>query len=113
MQLTKILMKEYTTLKIGGPADEVYIPISVEEVCRIQKSLKNEKITVIGKGSNLLVSSKGIRDKVIMTGSLKNHEFLDETLLCAIFKEVEDFYLIHQSLLEQFYLLMRALYSYV
>lgn len=72
-------LREHTTLKIGGNADIVYIPQILNEVYEITDSLKDEKITVIGKGSNLLVSSQGVREKVVLSANLVNYEFLDET----------------------------------
>ena len=75
-RLENYSLKEHTTLKIGGNAEEVYIPTKAEEVCEIKG-----KITIVGKGSNLLLSSQGVKGRVILTGSLVNHEFLDETRL--------------------------------
>ncbi len=74
-------LKDHSTLKIGGCADEVYIPAKLEDIYEIKNSVINEQITVIGRGSNLLVSSQGVRDKVIFTENLKNYEFLDETTI--------------------------------
>lgn len=56
-------MKKHTSFKIGGIAD---IYIKVEELEDIQEILKytkqhNIKLTIIGNGSNILVSDKGIR----------------------------------------------------
>lgn len=56
------LMKKHTTFKIGGPA-ECFVKVDrVEELKEILK-LTNENnipLTIIGNGSNLLVSDKGI-----------------------------------------------------
>lgn len=62
-------MKNHTSFKIGGPA-EFYIKIkSIEELQKILKFAKKEniKITIIGNGSNVLVSDKGIKGIVIRT----------------------------------------------
>lgn len=81
-KLENYSLKEHTTLKIGGAACEVYIPNRVEDIYEIKESvINNEEIYVIGKGSNLLISSKGIREKIILTENLKNHVFLNETTL--------------------------------
>ncbi len=74
-------LKEHTTLKIGGNALEVYIPDRVENVYELVNNLGNDKITIIGQGSNILVSSKGVREKVLLTKNLKNYEFIDKTTL--------------------------------
>lgn len=61
-------MKKYTTFKIGGTA-EVLIKIKDEEQLKeILKftNKKNIKATIIGNGSNILVSDKGIKGIVIL-----------------------------------------------
>lgn len=61
------LMKNHTSFKIGGPADEFCEVHSVEEILKLIKYAKEKNIpyTVIGNGSNLLVGDKGIRGLVI------------------------------------------------
>ncbi len=73
-------MKNHTSFKIGGPA-EFYIKIStIEELQKILEFAKKEniKITIIGNGSNVLVSDKGIQGIVIRTNlkkvEIKNKE---------------------------------------
>lgn len=60
-------MKEHTSFKIGGPADFFVKVNSVEELKEILQFCKIYKIplTIIGNGSNLLVSDKGIKGIVI------------------------------------------------
>ena len=74
-------LKEHTTLKIGGNAKIAYLPHSVEEIFEIKNNACGEKLTVIGEGSNLLVSSQGTEEKVIITKNIKNYEFLDEVTI--------------------------------
>lgn len=64
------LMKNHTSFKIGGPCDEFCAVTSMEEVAELIEYAKNKGIpyTVIGNGSNLLVSDKGIRGLVIKVG---------------------------------------------
>lgn len=60
-------MKNHTSFKIGGPA-EFFIKISsIEELKNILKFCKTNEIplTIIGNGSNLLVTDKGIKGIVI------------------------------------------------
>lgn len=62
-------MKNHTSFKIGGPA-EFYIKItSIEELQKILEFVKKEKIkiTILGNGSNVLVSDSGIQGIVIRT----------------------------------------------
>ena len=64
-------MKKHTTFKIGGPAD-MYVSIgSIDELSEIIKLAKETQTpyTVIGNGSNILVSDNGIRGLVIEIGS--------------------------------------------
>ncbi len=71
-------LKEHTTLKIGGISKIVYFPKSVEEIYAIKNNSCAEKLTVIGEGSNLLVSSQGVEEKVLITKNMKKHEFIGE-----------------------------------
>lgn len=61
----------YTTWKIGGPADCLVIPQTKEQVAAAIQFLYERGVpwTVIGRGSNLLVSDKGIRGVVIKLGN--------------------------------------------
>lgn len=60
-------MSKYTTFKTGGPADIVTCPRTKEEVKIILSvaAAKGVPYTVMGGGSNLLVSDAGIRGIVI------------------------------------------------
>lgn len=60
-------MKKHTTFKIGGPADFFIKINTIEELKKIIKFAKKQNIpiTVVGNGSNLLVTDKGIRGLVI------------------------------------------------
>ncbi len=60
-------MSRQTTFEIGGPADCLIFPHSIQEVQKIV-SLVNEyklRLTVLGNGSNLLVRDGGIRGVVV------------------------------------------------
>ena len=60
-------MREYTTLRLGGPADYLAFPRSREEILSLIDEAKGAglPVTVIGHGSNLLVLDGGIRGLVI------------------------------------------------
>ncbi len=64
-------MKKHTTFKIGGPADYLIFPSSMEEVTSIFDLLKKHTIpfTILGNGSNVLVLDKGIRGAVVKFNS--------------------------------------------
>lgn len=61
------LMEKHTSFKIGGPADIFVSPNTVEQIIHVVKLCKENNVPfyVIGNGSNLLVSDKGIRGVVI------------------------------------------------
>ncbi|OHW62057.1 UDP-N-acetylenolpyruvoylglucosamine reductase [Andreesenia angusta] len=65
-------MKRHTTFKIGGPADLLVEPSSIEEVEDVLNICRSEDIpvTVIGNGSNLLVRDGGIRGVVVKIAEL-------------------------------------------
>jgi len=60
-------MRQYTTLKLGGPADWLAFPRSAEEIAALfeEAGQAGLPVTVIGHGSNLLVLDGGIRGLVI------------------------------------------------
>ena len=60
-------MSQYTTLKLGGPADWLAFPRSAEEIAAMfdEAGANGIPVTVIGHGSNLLVLDGGIRGLVI------------------------------------------------
>ncbi len=63
-------MKNQTTFRIGGPADILILPNSIEDLRQALGILKGMDIPlmIMGAGSNLLVSDKGIRGVVIKIG---------------------------------------------
>ncbi len=63
-------MSEYTTLRLGGPADYLAFPSSAEEISELftEAADAGVPVTVIGHGSNLLVLDGGIRGLVIRIG---------------------------------------------
>ncbi len=78
-------LARYTTLRIGGNADRLYQPESVEELATLIKKLSSEGAPwyVIGGGSNLLISSEGVRGNVIRTTGLTGIKILAPGLLYA------------------------------
>lgn len=68
--LTDEPMARHTTFKIGGPADILVTPQSVEQITRTVQLCKESNIPwrVIGLGSNILVSDAGLRGVTIKIG---------------------------------------------
>ena len=60
-------MSKHTSFKIGGNADIFIIIISINDLTTVIEILNifNVPFFIIGNGSNLLVSDKGIRGAVI------------------------------------------------
>jgi UDP-N-acetylmuramate dehydrogenase len=64
-------LARFTTLKVGGTAQRLCVPESAKELVQLLGDLSksNEPWNVIGGGSNLLISSKGVEGTVIrLTG---------------------------------------------
>ncbi|OCA85533.1 UDP-N-acetylenolpyruvoylglucosamine reductase [Bacillus sp. FJAT-27225] len=61
----------HTTIKIGGPADLFVEPSSIENLLKTMEIVRkcNVPWRAIGRGSNLLVSDKGIEGVVIKLGA--------------------------------------------
>ena len=71
LQADQLLLEEpmsrQTTFEIGGPADCLIFPQTIEEVCRVVALVRDYDLllTVLGNGSNLLVRDGGIRGVVL------------------------------------------------
>lgn len=64
----KVPMSFYTTLGVGGPAEALYQPGDIQQLGEVIAYLGSETIpyVVVGRGSNLLVTDKGISGVVII-----------------------------------------------
>jgi len=72
-------MRRYTSWRVGGPADRLYHPANLEDLCAFLKTLPPEEpIHFIGLGSNLLVRDGGIRGTVIHMHAALNELHLEE-----------------------------------
>lgn len=65
-----VLMKNYTTFKIGGPAKYFFVAKTEEDLINALKIAKKLKLPVfiLGGGSNILISEKGFNGLVIKIG---------------------------------------------
>lgn len=79
-------MSKHTTLQIGGEADYMVLPSSIEEVKQAVLLCKKYNIPffVMGNGSNLLVSDLGYRGLIIkLSGDFSNIEISEEGIVRA------------------------------
>lgn len=78
-------LAQHTTIKIGGPADLFIEPSSVENLKKVMEVIKKNGVQwrAIGRGSNLLVSDKGIEGAVIKLGSGIDSLSIDGTKIVA------------------------------
>lgn len=78
-------MSLHTSFKIGGAADLILYPETKEQLCRILSLAKEENMptTIIGKGSNLLVSDKGIEGVVVSTLAMQKITLVGENEIIA------------------------------
>ncbi len=67
-------MENYTSFKIGGTADLVALPENKFELKDLLKRAWELEIpvTLLGRGTNLLISDRGIRGLVVITKQLKS-----------------------------------------
>ena len=65
-------LRDYTSFKIGGPADVLVEPADVDDVCRLLRQATARKVPwfVLG-GTNLLVRDGGIRGIVVSLAKLR------------------------------------------
>ena len=61
-------MRENTTFKIGGPADVLVTPHTDEALVKVLNicSIAESPVLVVGNGSDLLVSDRGVRGAVVL-----------------------------------------------
>jgi UDP-N-acetylmuramate dehydrogenase len=80
--ITKEPMDKHTTFKIGGPAEIFAQPETIGSLVEIVRICKenNIKLTVLGGGSNVLVSDASIEGVVLHTGLLRNIEVHGNTI---------------------------------
>jgi UDP-N-acetylmuramate dehydrogenase len=65
-------LKEWTSFRIGGPADILVVPHGVDDLCRLLRQARASKtpLFVIG-GTNVLIRDGGIRGIVVSLSKLK------------------------------------------
>lgn len=82
--VTNASMKQHTSFKIGGPADLLITPDSLDEIQHTYAVLRGRgvPITLMGNGSNILVSDQGIRGAVVkISDTFKGIERQDNVIV--------------------------------
>ncbi len=83
---SQVSLAAYTSYRVGGPAQFCVVPREIEA---LQASVKYAKthglpVTVMGAGSNLLVSDSGLSGLVIVTRHLRHSQFDSQTGLLTV-----------------------------
>ena len=81
----EVSMKNYTSFKVGGPAELFLSPEDAGQTAKLVRFCEKEEIPVfvLGQGSNLLVSDRGIKGAVIYTGKQCGISLVDENTVRA------------------------------
>jgi len=82
----RVLMKRYTSFRIGGLAEVMVFPQNADELLRVIEYCENQSLPwrVIGKGSNLLVLDQDLEEVVVnLQDGLKNIEQTGEKSIRA------------------------------
>jgi UDP-N-acetylmuramate dehydrogenase len=60
-------MRQFTSMKVGGPADCLLFPRDVVELRKVVRYVRRKQIPflILGKGTNLVVRDKGVRGWII------------------------------------------------
>ncbi|PIE61862.1 MAG: UDP-N-acetylenolpyruvoylglucosamine reductase [Desulfobacterales bacterium] len=79
---TDVPMDRFTNFRVGGPADLLFQPETVEDLVAAIKTAQeiDLPVTVIGGGSNILISDRGIRGLVLVLTKMKNRPELAKTV---------------------------------
>ena len=68
-----ISLKKYNTWKVGGNEEYFYEPYDLDDLKIFLKLVKNEHVTFLGNGSNVLIRDSGIKGFVVcLKNSLNN-----------------------------------------
>lgn len=78
-------LAEYTSWRVGGPAESLYIPSDLNDLASFLKQLpEDEPLLWLGLGSNVLIRDSGVEGIVIVTqGALHSLAQIDENTIRA------------------------------
>jgi len=81
--LVEAPMRQFTSIKVGGPADSLFFPKDVDELRKLVQYARRKSIPffILGKGTNLVVRDKGVRGWVIsLTQGMKKIQLNGEVV---------------------------------
>lgn len=74
----------FTTIKVGGPADVLFTPASLEDLQNfIQNKPADIPVTLLGEGSNVVVRDGGVRGVVVRLNPALSDVQVEGTTICA------------------------------
>ncbi len=78
-------MSAHTTFRIGGPAALYIRPRSAEALTSAARLIQEADVpvTIVGKGSNLLVSDAGYPGVILSTEAMTDVSIFENTVICA------------------------------
>ncbi len=78
--LSNIVLADYTSWKVGGTADFFYTPQNIDEMKSALKQAYEQKmpVTIIGGGTNVLVSDQGIRGLTICLKKFSQYKVIED-----------------------------------
>ncbi len=73
-------LKKYNTFNVGGTADVIAFPSSIEELLKVLNFIKEYKVKymILGNGSNVIFSSKNYEGIIIKLDNFNNISFEDD-----------------------------------
>ncbi|SNX54810.1 UDP-N-acetylmuramate dehydrogenase [Thermoanaerobacterium sp. RBIITD] len=76
-------MSRHTSFRIGGPADLLLIPQNRDELINVLNVIRNDNIPyyILGNGTNIIVSDKGIRGVVVKLTAMRKISIIGETII--------------------------------
>lgn len=82
-------LSSHTSFKTGGKCDALFTPASFDDFIKLRNEI-GDNYTLIGSGTNILVSDKGIRGIVIKTSSMSEIKIEEGILVAGCGAEVKD-----------------------
>jgi len=85
-------LAQHTTFRVGGPAEAMVFPASVDDVAAVRTLARHEGLPffVLGRGANLLVSDRGLRGITVNLTSLSQWSWDEGVLTTQAGLDVSD-----------------------